>query len=185
MSGDGCTPALSGQLFFVGEEESMRVLKKLNDLLIYAFTFMGGITLTLMMVIACANMIMRLAGRPISATYELVGYLGALTVALPLAYAQLKKSHIGVDILTSRFPQGVRRVISGVGLLLGMLFFVVAAWQVGAYGETLRQVGEVSGTMRLPFYPFVFGVAASCGLITLCMLVDFLSLIVPSEQQTE
>lgn len=161
----------------------MTGLKKLNELLIYAFTFAGGITLVLMMVVACTNMVLRLIGNPISATYEIVGYLGALTVALPLGYAQMKKSHIAVDILTSRFPAAVQRVISVVGLLLGIFFFFVASWQVGVYAETLREVGEVSETMRLTYYPFVFGVAFSCGLMTLCLVVDLLTLVVPTRDQ--
>ncbi len=161
----------------------MEGLKKLNEWLVNAFTVAGGVTLVLMMVIACTNMVMRLVGEPISAAYELVGYMGALTVSLPLGYAQLKKSHIAVDILTSRFPNDIRMIVSGIGLLAGILFFLVVAWQVGEHAQTLRRVGEVSETLRIPFYPFAFGVAVSCGLMTLCMIVDFLTLIVSGPEQ--
>ncbi len=163
----------------------MEGLKKLNEWLANAFTVAGGVTLVLMMVIACANMVMRLVGEPISAAYELVGYLGAVTVALPLGYTQLKRSHIAVDILTSRFPADIRKILLGVGLLGGILFFLVVAWQVGAYAQTLRRVGEVSETLRIPYYPFTYGVAVSCGLITLCMIVDFLALIVSGREPRE
>jgi TRAP-type C4-dicarboxylate transport system permease small subunit len=163
----------------------MTGLKKLNELLVYSFTFVGGITLVLMMVIACTNMVMRLVGNPIAATYEIVGYLSALTVSLPLGYSQLKKSHIAVDILTSRFSPAIQRFISVVGLLLGIVFFFVASWQVGVYAQTLRHVGEVSETLRFPHYPFVFGVAVSCGVMTICLAVDLLTLIVPSKEQRD
>lgn len=158
-------------------------LKKVNEFLNNAITFLGGITLVLMMAIACINMVLRLAGTPISAAFELVGYLGALTVSLPLGYAQLKKSHIAVDILSSRFPPRLRKVTACIGSILGAVFFFVVAWQVGAYAETLREAGELSETLRMPYYPFTYGVAVACALMTLCLLVDFLSLLVPGKKE--
>lgn len=157
----------------------MEGLKKLNELLNDFFTMLGGITLFLMMAVACVNMVMRLLGMPISAAFELVGFLGALTVSLPLGYAQIKKSHIAVDILSSKFPAGIRKVVVAVSLLLAAIFFFIACWQVGAHAETLRRSGEVSETLRIPFYPFTYGVAAACGLMTFCLLTDFLLLLKP------
>lgn len=160
----------------------MGALKKLCNWLNDVFVLFGGVALLGMMVVACANMILRLLGRPISATYEIVGFLGALTVALPLGYAQLKKSHVAVDIVSSRFPTVLRRIVVALSLILGMIFFFVAAWKVGAHAYTLQQVGEVSETLRMPFYPFVYGVAAACGLMTFTLLTDFLLLLFPGEE---
>lgn len=162
-------------------EEMMGALKRINEFLNNAFALVGGIALVSMMAIACVNMAMRLAGNPISAAFELVGYFGALTVSLPLGYAQIKKSHIAVDILSSHFSPAVRAVIKGIGLALGTVFFCVAAWQLASHAETLRMAGEVSETLRLPYYPFIYGVAAGCLLMTFCMLVDFLTTLFPGD----
>lgn len=155
----------------------MEGLKKLSENLNNIFMLFGGISLILMMAIACANMVLRLGGRPMSAAYELVGFLGALTVSLPLGYTQIKKTHIAVDILSQKFPVPVRRFVVGLSLILGMGFFYVAAWKVGAYANTLRLTGEVSETLRIAYYPFTYGVAAACGLMTLTLMVDFLALL--------
>lgn len=160
----------------------MEGLRKLNDKLNDIFILLGGISLILMMAIACANIGARLLGRPISAAYELVSFLGALTVSLPLGYTQLKKGHIAVDVLSSGFPAGVRRIVLGISLILGMVFFFIAAWQVGNFANILRASGEGSETLRMPFYPFTYGVAAGCGLMTFCLLTDFLLLLAPPKE---
>ena len=46
-------------------------------------------------------------GNPLS-WHELVAFLSALVVSLPLGYTQLKKSHIAVDILSSKFSANTR-----------------------------------------------------------------------------
>lgn len=163
----------------------MEGLKKFTENLNDIFMLFGGISLILMMAIACANMVLRLAGQPMSASYEIVGFLGALTVSLPLGYTQLKKTHIAVDIVSQMFPVRVRRFAVGFSFILGILFFFVAAWKVGSYAQTLRLSGEVSETLRIAYYPFTYGVAAACGLMTFTLVADFLVLLFsPKEDGT-
>ena len=154
----------------------MRGLIKVNEYLNHVFALIAGISLVLMMVVAVANMIMRILGNPLSA-HEVVAFLSALVVSLPLGYTQLKKSHIAVDILSGKFSARTRKVITGLSLLLGMVFFCVATWQVASYANTIRLSGEVSETLRLPFFPFTYGVAIACGLMTFCLIMDFLVLV--------
>jgi hypothetical protein len=35
----------------------------------------------------------------------------------------------------------------------------------------------MSETLRIPFFPFTYGVAIACGLMTFCLIIDFLVLI--------
>jgi TRAP-type C4-dicarboxylate transport system permease small subunit len=163
----------------------MRLLRKLSDWMNDACMVAGGITLVLMMSVACLNMILRLWGTPISATYEIVGYLGAVTVALPFGYAQRKRSHIAVDILSGRFPSAVRSVILTVSLLLGIGFFFVAAWQVGVHANTLWSTGEVSETLRIKYYPFTYAVAAACAIMAFSLFVELLELFFPPQEDAK
>jgi len=163
----------------------MRGLARFTEWVNNVLMGIGGITLVLMTGIACVNMFLRLYGTPLSPAYELVSYLGAITVALPLGYAQLKKSHIAVDIVSNRFSPGTRRVIVGLNLTLSIIFFSLATWKVGQHAANLWQRGELSETTRMPFYPFAFAVAFSCGLLTLTLLVDFLSLVAPLREENK
>ena len=161
----------------------MEILKRFNERLNDLFMLTGGICLVLMMGISCVNMLLRFLGTPMAAAYELVGFLGALVVSFPLGYAQLKKSHIVVDILSQTFPAGIRKVLVAISLVLAMIFFFVAAWKVGAHANTLRLAGELSETLRIRFYPFTYGVAAACGVMTFSLFVDFLLLWFPVEEE--
>ena len=154
----------------------MQGLIKFNEYLNYVFALIAGVCLVLTMVVAAVNMVMRLLGTPLSA-HEIVAFLSALVVALPLGYTQLKKSHIAVDILSSKFSAGTRKVITGISLILGIIFFFLATWEVVSYANTLRLSGEVSETLRIPFFPFTYGVAIACGVMTFCLIMDFLVLI--------
>jgi len=161
----------------------MENIKKWNEKLNNFCLFFAGLSLMAMLAVACTNMILRLAGRPISAAYELVCYFGAVTVALPLGYTQIKKSHIAVDIVSKTFPPSIRKVAVGISCLLGMAFFCIAAWCVGERAYTLWAAREVSETLRIRYFPFTFGVAVGCGLVALSLLVDFLALLIaPGEE---
>ena len=154
----------------------MQGIRKFTEWITTLFTVVGGVSLVIMTAIACLNMCMRLLGKPLAPAYELVSYLGAVTVALPLGYAQLKKSHITVDILSTRFPAGLRKIITGISLVISSAFFSIAAWKVGQHAANFLRTGELSETTHMAFYPFTYVVAVSCGLMAFCLLVDLATL---------
>ncbi len=160
----------------------MELLKRVNEKLNDLFMIVGGICLVLMVVISCGNMASRFLGTPMTAAYELIGFIGALVVSFPLGYAQMKRSHVVVDILSRTFPDGVRKILVTISLLLAIGFFSVATWEVGSYANTIRMSGELSETLRIKFHPFIYGVAVACGLMTFSLVVDFLLLWIPAKE---
>ncbi len=154
----------------------MGFLKRINQWLSDVFLWIGGIALVVMTAVSCMNMGLRMLGYPIAGIYDLVCYLGALVAALPLAYTQLNKGHIAVDIVTRLLPVSLRRTAVGISYVLGIVFFGVAAWKIASLGNILREAGEVSETLKMPFWPFTYAVALSCGLMVLCLLVDVLEI---------
>jgi TRAP-type C4-dicarboxylate transport system permease small subunit len=79
-----------------------------------------------------------------------------------------------VDILVTRFSGKTRRVLDAVNDLLCMAFFVIVAYKVAGYGTTLWRTGEVTETLRIIYYPFVYCVAIGCLALSLVFGVDFL-----------
>lgn len=154
----------------------MGFLKSVNKWLSDILLWIGGVALVLMTGISCLNMGLRMLGCPIAGIYDLVCFLGALVAALPLAYTQINKGHIAVDIISSLFPTRVRNTGIGISYVLGMIFFGVAAWKVAELGHIFRESGELAETLRTPFWPFTYAVAASCGLMVFSLFVDLLSM---------
>lgn len=111
---------------------------------------------------------------PLKGAYELVGFFGALVVALPLGYAQITRSHISVDILATRYSKRTNRMMNAISSFLCMIFFILVAWQSATYATTIWKRGETSETLRIIYHPFVYLVSICCGLLALVLLIDFL-----------
>jgi TRAP-type C4-dicarboxylate transport system permease small subunit len=154
-----------------------RISNKLNKW----FTWIGGIALLTLTGIACANMLMRPIGSPLKGAYELVGFFGALVVALPLGYAQINHSHISVDILATRYSKRTKRIMDSISSVVCMAFFILVAWQSADYATAIWKRGETSETLRIIYYPFVYLVAFCCLLLSFVLLIDFLKSLVPSK----
>lgn len=157
----------------------MKNLEKIGGLLNKWFTVIGGVALLFMIGIACANMILRPMGAPLKGAYELVGFLGALTIAFALGHAQLTRSHISVDILATRYSKRTRRIMNSISSFVCAIFFVLVAWQVAVFATTIWKRGETSETLRIIYHPFVYAVAVSCALLALILFIDFLKSLAP------
>ncbi|MEA1921360.1 MAG: TRAP transporter small permease [Pseudomonadota bacterium] len=133
---------------------------------------LAGISLLLMVIIGFANVVCRNLWQPLKGSFELIGYLGAITIALSLGSAQLEKKHIIVDIITRKYSPGWRRLTSTIGHFCGALFFSLAAWQTWLWGDTIRQAGETSETLHMVFYPFIYLTAFGFAFLALVLVSD-------------
>ena len=125
----------------------------------------AGAALLLLVLLATGNVTLRLFHLPFAGTYEIVSFLGALVTAGALGHTQRRRDHIMVDILTDRFPPMAKRLLDAVSDCLATILFGIASWQVYKWGEKLRDSGELSETLQLKYYPFVYGVAAGFALL--------------------
>jgi len=149
-------------------------LERVSQALSKWFLWIGGIALLTLTGIACANMVMRPLGVPLTGAYELVGFFGALAVALPLGYTQIARSHISVDILATRYPKKTTRIMNGISSLLCVVFFILVSWQTAKYATLIWKRGETSETLRIIYHPFVYVVSICCLLLSLVLLIDFI-----------
>lgn len=152
--------------------ESEEAMDQLISYISRFFMIIGGLALLLLVLLATGNVTMRLLHVPFAGTYEVVSFLGALVTAGALGHTQRRKDHIRVDILTDRFSPRVKRILDGISDGLAAALFAVASWQVYRWGEKLRQSGELSETLQLRYYPFVYGVAAGFALLTLVLVLQ-------------
>jgi TRAP-type C4-dicarboxylate transport system permease small subunit len=150
----------------------MAILDKIDKLLGRILLALAGAAVLALMLLATANVVLRLFHAPFRGTYEVVSFLGAIGVAFALASTQRKKGHIVVDILSSRYPTPVRRFVDALSAAVSALFFGIVTWQVWVWGGRIMAAGEVSETLKVIYHPFVFAVAAGFALLTLTCLID-------------
>ena len=102
-----------------------------------------------------------------------------LVMFLPQAYAQMRGSHVSVDILTSRLSPRIEAILNAFGaflgaLVLGLLTYVSfdKAWE----STMAREI--IPGMTYYPMWPFRWFVPLGSGLLALQFLwttVDRLS----------
>ncbi len=123
---------------------------------------LGGVLLTLLMLITVADVFLRSLGKPIVGTFELVAFLGALVLGFSMPLTSWVRGHIYVDFLVLKLPPPARKVFQLFTRCLGMGLFSMIGWNLVKMGTDLHRSGEVSLTLQMPFYPIVYGVGICC-----------------------
>ena len=148
--------------------------------------WVAGTAIVSMMLLTCADIILRFAVtayheyhwqflsnlKPIPGTYELVCFFGSVAVAFAMAHTSVERGHVAVSIVVRLFPKKVQAVIETITTLFGIIFFILLSWQSVLYAGELSARGEVSATLQLPFYPFVYGIGFASASVCLVLLVD-------------
>ena len=134
----------------------------------------GGVSLLALTLLATMNVALRIFQVPVSGTYEVVSFLGAIVTAGALGYTQKRKDHIVVDILSEKFPAPVKRALDRVSYAILLVFFSIVSWQTFVYGKRLLVTGELSETLKISYYPFVFLVSAGFAVLALTIFLDLL-----------
>ena len=160
----------------------MRALDKISNFLNQVLLWMAGFFLVAMILMTGANIVIRIFWMPLRGTYELMGYFGAIVTAFALGYTQVGRGHIAVDILVLRFSQKTQKILNGINYFICMGFFAVIGWRITLYAETLRTTGEVTETLRIIYYPFTYGVALGCVILSLVFLIDSVKSVIEREE---
>jgi len=147
-------------------------LERISELLRRGMMIAGGVSLLALTLLATLNVALRIFRVPVSGTYEVVSFLGAIVTAGALGYTQKRKDHIVVDILSEKFPGPVKRQLDRVSNFLILVFFAIVSWQTFLYGKRLMTTGEMSETLKISYYPFVFLVSLGFAVLALTVLLE-------------
>jgi TRAP-type C4-dicarboxylate transport system permease small subunit len=101
--------------------------------------------------------------------------LGAIFVSFSLARTTLDNGHIAVDFLVHRLDKRWQDVVEAINSGLCALLFSVVCVQCVQYAQDLKASGEVSMTLQMPIYPFVFGMAAGCAVLSAVLFTSCVS----------
>jgi TRAP-type C4-dicarboxylate transport system permease small subunit len=80
------------------------------------------------------------------------------------------RGHVAVDFIVEKFPRRAKLIIDAVTTFFGVALMAALAYYSFKYGAKLRATGEVSMTQKIPYYPFVYGMAV-CFVVTFLVLV--------------
>jgi len=137
------------------------------------FNWVAATAIMAMMLLTCADVILRFFRHPIPGTYEMVGLLGTIVVSFSLAHTSVMRGHISVEFIVQKLPRRVQIVIDGINSLLGAALFGLITWQSISYASNLMHTGEVSMTLQMPIFPFVYGISIGSGILCLVLFIEF------------
>src|SRR4030042_3262182 len=136
----------------------------------------AGVTLTLMMLITVADVILRPLGRSIVGIFELVAFAGAVVIGFSVPFTSWVRGHIYVDFFVQKFSLPVRQRVHITTRGLGIGLFVMIGWNLILMGKDLYKSGEVSSTLQMPFYPIVYGIGVCCFIQALVLVGDIVKI---------
>jgi TRAP-type C4-dicarboxylate transport system permease small subunit len=143
--------------------------------------WMSAASVVVMMLLTCLDVVLRLFRHPIPGTYEMVGFTGAILVSFSLAHTSLNRGHIAVDFLVSKlYPKAQSFVVIKNSVIFAGLFSRIS-WQSVIYALETKNAGEVSMTLQMPIFPFIFGIAAGCGILSIVLVLRFILSFSPDE----
>jgi TRAP-type C4-dicarboxylate transport system permease small subunit len=136
----------------------------------------AGSCLTFLMLLTIADVVLRHFRLPILGTYELVGFAGAATIGFAIPLTSWYRGQIFVDFFVLRFSKRAQNIFNLTTRVLVFCVFVLIGWNLYKYGVGLDISGEVSDTLRVPFYPVAYGLAVACVAECLVIVADIIKI---------
>ena len=133
----------------------MRYTKWFSDVL----KKIAGLSLIGMMLLTCADVVGSFFGYPILGVEEMVALWASILLAFSLPAAHIAKTHVGVDLLYSKFTRPMKKINDIFITSVSCALFFLIGWQCYQYALELRAAGEVTMTLQFPAYLLIFGVA--------------------------
>jgi TRAP-type C4-dicarboxylate transport system permease small subunit len=160
----------------IREEGSLQVFLNAVSRLSRSINVIAGIAITFIMLLTVLDVILRWFRMPITGTYELVALSGAIVVGFALPLTSFLRGHIYVDFLILKLSPRARAICNGFTRFLGIGLFFLIGWNLFKVGVDLHKSGEVSMTLKLPFYPVAYGVAICCFVQCLVLTADLVKI---------
>ena len=137
----------------------------------------AGISLSFLMVLTIADVILRGFKRPVVGTYELVAFAGAVVIGFSVPLTSWTRQHIFVDFFILKFSQKVRNAFNITTRCIVIALFLLIGWNLFKYGMDLQRSGEVSLTLQMPFYPVAYGVGVCCFVQCFVLVCDIVKIL--------
>ena len=153
----------------------MHILAKTTDYLVRILRIIGGACLAGMMMITCIDVVFRRFGHPILGRSDVVEFLAVLVLACAMPYTHKDGGHVGVDLVVQHIGTRAQSILDSITSLVAMVLFAIVSWQMWLYAKELALKGEVSMTIQIPVYPFIYAVSICFAVFALTILVDLIN----------
>jgi TRAP-type C4-dicarboxylate transport system permease small subunit len=143
---------------------------------IITLNHIGGAALTFMMFLTVSDVLLRAFGHPIMGTYEIVSQSLAVVIGFGIPKVSFDRGHVYMEFVTEKLSKKSKAVLDTFTRVICILLFILIAYNLIGVGNEFRLSGEVTSTIRLPFYPLAYGVGVCCFLQVFVFLYDIVQI---------
>lgn len=134
---------------------------------------LGSIGLLLSMFLSVADVVGTQLGHPVSGALEFTESTMVLVVFGGIAWAQIRRAHIRVELLYLNAGKKMQSVMDIITSLAGIIFFSLLVWQGGNEALYSWQIDEsTSGLFRFPLWPARWILVLGSSLMILQLIID-------------
>lgn len=158
--------------------------RRLKDLARYMY-YIAGAAIVVMMVVTTTDVFLRFcvtlyakfqwsfleSWKPIPGTYDIVAMAGSVAAAFAMAHTTVESGHVAVSLLVRLLTKKTQTIFKLVTDVLSALLFATISARCVIYARDLKESGEVTMTMQLPYHPFVYLLSISALAVTLVFLM--------------
>ena len=153
-------------------ETLFRILQSVGKILNY----IGGAALTFMMFLTVSDVLLRAGGHPILGTYELVSLTLAIVIGFTIPKVSLDRGHVYMEILLEKLSKRDKAIMNTFTRILALILFAIIGYNLLLIGKEFHLSGEVSSTLKLPFFPISYFVGLCCFIECFVFLFDIVKI---------
>jgi TRAP-type C4-dicarboxylate transport system permease small subunit len=150
----------------------MQVLRFASKIL----NIIAGVALTFMMCLTVTDVLLRATGHPIIGTYEIVALSLAVVIGFGIPKVSLDKGHVYMEFLLDKLGPRGKDIMNTFTRVLVLILFIFIGYNLFNVGAEFRASGEVSPTIKLPFYPVAYAVGVCCFLECLVFITEIVTI---------
>jgi TRAP-type C4-dicarboxylate transport system permease small subunit len=139
-------------------------------------SFIGGTALSLMMFLTVADVLMPAGGHPILGTYEMVSLMLAVVIGFTIPMVSLARGHVYMEIVLDKLSKRNKALLNTFTRILCLVLFIIIGYNLIMVGRELHMSGEVSSTLKIPFFPIAYGVGVCCFVECLVFIFDIVKI---------
>jgi TRAP-type C4-dicarboxylate transport system permease small subunit len=137
--------------------------------------WIGVVAIIIMVAITCIDVVgAKLFLLPVPGAIEIVSLIQVAAIVFAVAATQREGGHISVEMFVDKLPRRIRAVVKMLTSLLGLILFILLIYEGIGLGNEYLDAGEVTATVKIPFYPFAYAFSIALLPVAMMMLVDFL-----------
>lgn len=149
-----------------------KILREASSRISTWLEVIAGIAIVAVMILTGCDIVGRAFGRPIPGTYEIVSFAGGLVIGLALPVTSRVRGHVMVDLITARISSRAAGVLHGITRLMGIALFLLLSYAIVRMGMQLKEAGEVTPVLSLPFHLVAYLLAGACFVESLILAGD-------------